>query len=172
MLNPGIPLAQLGEIALFEGDLEQARSLLEQALPRVERDENIFLAMTTTDLAEVALESGNFEEAQRWLAQSLDPSKIHIRRFIVLLSSLAGYLALTQQSSPEMAAGFYGAIEAVTDRSGLSLGAFYKTANERRMQLVRQVLPPSAWQAAFEDGKRWSMEDMVRNAAFILNPKH
>lgn len=169
VLNPGIPLAQLGEIALFEGKHAEARSFLEQALPLVEKDEGIFLAMTATDLAEVALESGEFQQAFIWLTRSLQPSQSHIRRLIVFLCSVAGFLATAPEGSAEMAARFYGAIDGLCERLGLPLGKYYAAVNQRRMQIARQGIPASAWQAAFEAGKVWRKEDVLRNLVSLFN---
>lgn len=55
ILNPGSPLEQLGEVSLFEDNLEQAQSLFEQALTNLTEECEIFLAIARTDLAEVTL---------------------------------------------------------------------------------------------------------------------
>lgn len=170
-LNPGIPLVQLGEIALMQGQLDEARSVLQQALLHLDQESEIFIAMATTDLAEVALGSGDFSEAHRWLTRSLEYSKRHNRRFLIFLCSLAGYLALTPQDRPETVAQFYGVIEALSDRLGLPLGTFYQTVNQNRMRIARQTLTENTWKNAFEDGKGWGKEDVVRRVAYILSNK-
>ena len=168
MLNPGVPLAQMGEIALFEGRLDEARAILEQALPFVEKDEAIFFALTTTDLAEVALETGNFDQSLQWLTKSFEPAKNHIRRLIVLLCSLAGYLALSPEGNAKKAASFYGAIKALSDRTGILLANFYLNLNEQRLQKITSLLSDSECKAAIEDGRRWNKETALGYAEEIL----
>lgn len=168
MLNPGIPQAQLGEVALMQGQLDEARWALRQALLHLGPENEIFLAMATTDLAEVALESGEFREAREWLAQSLEYSNHHNRRFIIFLCSLAGYLALSSNNTTDTAVRCYGAILALSDRLGLPLSAYYQRVNQNRMQIARQVLTEDAWRGAFEAGKGWDKEEIIRMATRIL----
>ena len=163
ILNPGSPLAQLGEVSLFEGKLEQAQSLLEQALTHLTERDGIFLAVARTDLAEVALLEGDYKRARSWLAKSIEPSGQHVRRFIVFLCALAGYLASAPERDKRKAAHLYGAINSLIERSGVILNLFYQTQNQKRIGMVRQSMSEKAWQVAFETGRQWDKEEILAN---------
>ncbi|MEJ5224769.1 MAG: tetratricopeptide repeat protein, partial [Anaerolineales bacterium] len=63
-VNPGPPLAQLGEAACFEGRFDEAQSLLQRALSHLPAEDGIFRAMALTDLAEMALTRQDGEQAR------------------------------------------------------------------------------------------------------------
>jgi len=167
-LNPGIPLAQLGEIALFDGELVKAEDLCKKALSRLNTEDVIFLAMVKTDLVEVALANRDPTEAQFWLNEAFTPARSHIRRLIIFLCALSGYLALNAPASAEQAAQFYGAIDKLIEFSGSPLGVFYQAINRQRMQIVRQALSNDAWQATYNEGWNWDKEEAIRNASQVL----
>lgn len=169
ILNPGYPLAQLGEVALFQGHLDEANTFLEKALSSLEPDDDIFQAIAKTDLAEVALAQGNFDKAHFWLAGAFEPASKHVRRFMVLFSALAGYLVLSPAGDEAKAAQFYGAIGALGECSGVVLGAFYQKINRERMEVIRQRLLPREWQQAFEAGSQWDKEEALYQARKELN---
>jgi predicted ATPase len=169
ILNPGSPLAQLGEIALFEGSLDEARSLFEKALTHLSNDDDIFTAITKTDLAEIALMQDGFAKARFWLAEALDPASKHARRFMVLLSALAGYLVLAPHGDKRTAAEYYGAIDALIERSGIVLGAFYQNLNQKRIRLAREKLSEGEWQKAYETGRGWERGAAIQRAKQILS---
>ena len=169
-LNPGLPLAQIGELALFEGQLELAQERLQQALSYLPPGEAIFLAMAHTDLAEVALAQGDLPGAQRWLREACAPASQQIRRTLVFLAALAGCLAMTgEQPAQRQAARFYGAIEALAGRSGLSFSPFYHNLNGQRIAQLRQELSPAIWQAEFEAGKDWTREQALVQAQAVVD---
>lgn len=167
-LNPGYPLAQLGEIALSEGDPEKAEMLCQQALSYLDPDTDIFVAMAKTNLAEIALANGDLAQARYWLDEAFWPAQNHIRRLIVFLCALSGYLVLAPAGTADWAARFYGAIDRLGERSGLPLGTFYQTLNEQRMQAARKALSDSAWHAAYREGWAWDKEEAVRSAEQTL----
>jgi predicted ATPase len=169
-LNPGSPLAQLGELALFEGRLEEAKARLSDALTYLDESENIFLAITTIDLAEVALAEQDFPRALDWLCRAHAYAHLIPRRLMVYLCTAAGYLLLAPGSDPEAAgraARLYGAIQAIEERSGVVLSAYYRELNQRRIQIALQRLSDSEWQAEFEAGQRWTAEYALNQARLV-----
>ena len=132
VINPGTPLAQLGELALFEGRLDDAKNAFEKAIPYLnltQFKDDIFLSMSKVDLAEIALAERNFEQALHWLAQAHEYADVNIRRLLAYLSAMAGYIILSpgrQKMDLITAAQIYGAIESISERSGIILGAFYQ----------------------------------------------
>lgn len=165
--NPGPPLAQLGEVALFEGSLEEAQRHLQRAIEYLPKEDAIFRAMAFSDLAELALLRGDFPQAQRWLEQARVPAGQHIRRSLVFLCTQAGYCALgsSDMSTLALAASLYAAVEALSERSGVKLTSFYRGRNEERMRLLRAKLPVQAWQQAEALGRSWSLTEAMEQAA-------
>lgn len=169
ILNPGSPLAQLGEIALFDGRLDEAQALFEKALTHLANDDDIFTAITKTDLAEVALALGDFSKARLWLEEALEPASKQARRFIVFLSALVGYLVLAPNGDLGKAAQVYGVIESASERSGVVLGAFYQNLNQKRIRLAREKLSEGEWLRAYETGRGWERSAAVQQAQRILS---
>ncbi len=168
-LNPGLPLAQLGEIALFEGNLKEAEDLFQNALSYLDSNQSIFLAMAWTDLAEIALANNDRFNARNWLIKAFKPAQNHIRRLIIFLSALSGYLILGSTSHAELVARFYGFIDKLSEHSGLPLGIFYQKVNQKRIQYARNVLSNNAWQAAYSEGQNWNKENVIQNADQALH---
>jgi tetratricopeptide (TPR) repeat protein len=169
VLNPGSPLAQLGEVALFEGDLEKAQSLFEQALDHLTNNDDIFLAIAKTDLTEIALAQNEYDKARFWLEGVFEPASRQARRFLVFLSALAGYLVLCPVGDEKKAAQFYGAIETLSERSGVVLGVFYQNLNQTRIRLVHEKLSAAEWLDAFETGRGWERGEAIQQAKTVLS---
>ncbi len=158
-LNPGSPLAQLGELSFFEGKLDEAQSLLEQALTLLPPDYVIFTAMATTDLAEIALRRGDIPRARQRLLQASEIVSLHIRRTLVYLCALVGYLSQTKADDRAImiqAARFLGAITALAEQSGVNFSGFYQELLARRSRLIQERLSPQEWRAGYEAGHGWS----------------
>ena len=168
--SPGPPLAQLGEIALFEGRLDEAKSLLQKALTVLDKEDAIFLAMANTDLVEVALAEGDLANAKAWLKDAYPQANQHMRRFIVFLCALAGYLVLAGKDKVDLraAAQFYGAIEKLSTQSGVGFNTFYQNLNQERMQLAREKLSDEEWLDAFESGRGWERGEAIHQAKDLV----
>jgi tetratricopeptide (TPR) repeat protein len=170
-LNPGSPLAQLGEVYLFEGRLAEARSTLEKSLTYLDGDDVIFIAMAKTDLAEVALAEGKFEQALKWLKEAHPYANQHVRRFIVFLCALAGYLVLSRNDKADLrtSAQLYGAIKKLSKQAGIGLNVFYQELNQTRMQRAQKKLSAAEWQKAYETGSGWKRGEAIQRVNELLN---
>ncbi len=170
-LNPGLPLTQSGEIALFEGRLNESRTLLAQALEQLPPSMILFQAMAATDLAEIALQQGDLTQTRYWLEQACLTASQHVRCIVVFLCTLAGYLTLSDQNEAGLrrAASLFGAIEALRQRSGVILIGFYQRLNQERANLLRQKLPPEVWESAYSAGYNWSIHEIVHQVIMTLS---
>jgi non-specific serine/threonine protein kinase len=170
-LNPGAPLAQLGELSLFEGKLQEAKFYLTEALEYLGESEAIFLAITKLDLAEIALAEQDFQQASKWLEQGYLYARVHIRRTMVYLCAVAGYLLLVprgDKDAAKQAARLYGAIQSLEERSGVLLSPYFHKLNRQRAQLAFQRLAEDEWKAEFETGQQWGVETALAQAIFEI----
>jgi predicted ATPase/DNA-binding XRE family transcriptional regulator len=167
-LNPGIPLAQLGEVAFFEGKLDESQKLLEKALSHLADDDDIFLAIAWTDLAEIALARKNFAQAHTLLRQAYAPARNQVRRLMVFLLALTGYLILCPARGKEKIAEFFGVLAKLSESSGVVLSQFYVDLNEKRSQLTRKPFSQVDWDAKFREGRQWKRDDILAQVELTL----
>ncbi len=169
--EPGRPLTQLGELAWYEGRLEDAAASLQQALSRLPEGDHIFRAIALTDLAEVAMAEGDFAACRLWLQQAWLPAGVNIRRVLVFLIALAGYLLLapsSDQAASLQAARIFGAIEALSELSGVQLSAFYQRLIQQRMDSNLHSINSSEWQAAYLAGQQLGRDEAMLLARNVL----
>ena len=174
LINPGAPLAQLGEIDYFEGRLDGAMSKLEKAirfLTETDDADYIFIAIANTDLAEVALAQQDFPRARYWLEKAKGYAGINIRRALVFLCAATGNLVLSPDKKKRnflLAAQLYGAIDAISDQSGVKLNSFYqKTKSERTTISQKQVISDD-WKASYLAGQHLTREQALEMAKQAL----
>jgi predicted ATPase/DNA-binding XRE family transcriptional regulator len=156
ILNPGSPLAQLGEVALFEGRLEDARRLFDEALRWLSPEEAIFLAMTYTDLAEIALIQLDYAQARSWLQQAAPYIDVHIRRVLAYLCAAADAILqapASTQTAAYTAACLISATQALSERSGVALVEYFRQTLARRGESARRRLGDAAYREAVEAGQ-------------------
>ena len=151
---------------LTVSDLLESKSLLEKALNHLSAWDAIFRAMAQTDLAEIALAQGDLPEARRRLELAYEPTNQLIRRLLVFLCALAGYLVLSGRDKASLirAAQFYGAVEALASKSGINFNSFYRNLNEGRMRAAREKLSAGEWREAYESGRGWERNEVVQRA--------
>lgn len=150
-----IATANLGEVALAFGRLDEAQALSEQALVLLENERERFTAMAHTNLAEVALARGNYAMAREELRRALPYIHSHVRRLFCFLATLAGWLIgqpHARQENMRRGAELFGAIAGLTERTGASLSAMYRILNETRIEIVQRRLTDREWQAAWHQG--------------------
>jgi len=148
--------------------LEEAKSLLLQALSYLKEEDDIFLAMAKTDLAEIALMQRDNQNARNWLEQAYGSVHQQIRRLLVYLCTLAGYLVLLNQNMP-LAVHFYAAIDALQERSGVQLNSFYQRVNRERMLMAHENFSEQEWREIWQTGRGWDREVALRQVGSVLN---
>lgn len=167
LINPGTPLAQLGEIDYFEGRLDDAKSKLEVAirfLTETDDTDYIFISIAHTDLAEVALAQQDFPKARYWLEKAKVYAGINIRRTLVFLCAATGNLILSpdrKKSDFILTAQLYGAIDAVSERSGIILNSFYQKTNSERMAIAQKQVTPDDWKVNYLVGQHLTREQAI-----------
>ena len=132
--NPGIVLTQLGELALFESQVGQAKALFGDAVQLLTAENQIFLSMCWIDRAEIALAEGQVEEAHHLLRHAFTLSGSHIRRTMIFLLAVVGTLLAKKDRGKQdlqIAGQILGAVDGLANRSGIILNPFY-------LQLIQQ----------------------------------
>jgi hypothetical protein len=129
--------------------------------------------MSEVDLAEVALAEGNFEQAHHWLALSFEYVNINIRRLLTSLCAMAGFIILSpdrQKKDLVKAAQIYGAIESISEKSGIILGTFYQEKKSERITKALKRLPAREWDRALQAGQLLSRDEVIELIRALLNP--
>lgn len=159
-LDPGTVLAQLGELALWEGDLDESERLLTEAATLLPAENSIFWAMTCVDQAEIALTRDKPNEAFQFLLESRKYSHVNTRRIVVHLLAVCETLlaAKGDQQKFILAAQILGAVDGLVFRSGIRLSTYYLEKINQRAGTLRRTLPPAVWNQAFEEGRRWEKD--------------
>jgi tetratricopeptide (TPR) repeat protein len=170
VLNVGIPLAQLGELALFENRIQESKTFLSEAQSHLSQAYPIFWAMITVDMAEIAIQEGDFGHACAWLKRAIPYASLHIRRTLIFLGTLAGYLVSSHPDSEahlRAATRFYGALHSFTEQFAIRPGTFHRRLNDQCMQIIQERLSPGDFQAELRIGAEWSREKVFSEAILI-----
>jgi hypothetical protein len=100
-------------------------------------------------------------------------AEINIRRVLVFLCAATGNLILSPERKTSdflLAAQLYGAINAISDQSGIKLNAFYQTTNAARMAIAQKHLTTEDWQAGYLAGEHLTRDqalDMAKQALLL-----
>jgi tetratricopeptide (TPR) repeat protein len=173
IINPGSSYAQLGELSLFEGKLDEAKSKLEKSivLSKTREMDGVFLAMAYVDLAEISLIKGDYATTYSHLCEAVEYSNSNIRRTLAFLVALTGYLVMKSNRGEHDihdAARIVGAHESLSEQSGIILGPFYKTVLAERVALAKKPIPSGDWEEAHLAGRNLSGEDAFKLARRVL----
>jgi predicted ATPase/transcriptional regulator with XRE-family HTH domain len=173
-INPGSPLAQLGEVALFEGKIEEAKQHLKNAvrlLTDAQAITSIFIAIAYTDMAEVSLVEKDFDQARHWLSLSNEFSGINLRRVMAFLCACAGLLILPPGRNKKeltVAARCYGVVDSLSEQTGIILGTFYQNNRKARTTLARKHLSAREWEEALQAGQQMNRDEAMNLAKALL----
>jgi predicted ATPase/DNA-binding SARP family transcriptional activator len=156
----------LGDVALQQGDLEEARSLYEECVSIYKeiRDQN-FLAYAVRRLGQVACRQGDFKKAALLCEESLSLNQglRDERGILACLSAFAG-IAIARGKSV-FAAHLFGAVESLLSALGIRLLQIDEMEYGRDTASLREKLAPVALEKAWAKGKAMTMDQAV---AFAL----
>lgn len=159
-------LGNLGECALWEHDLPAARSLMEQARAlREQTGDRKAIAIDLSNLAEVAIEEGRTAEALELLRAALTVF-IQFKDPVYTAWAIEAFGAVAAiQQQPERALRLGGAGSALKEKIGSrDVFALEKARSEGHWARMREMLPAPTAEAAWESGKRMTLEEAVRYA--------
>jgi predicted ATPase/DNA-binding XRE family transcriptional regulator len=160
----GNALLAQASVALASGDLEQSDRLLDDATAVLRHSGPWFLNLPLYVRALHAIRRGKAEEAIAFVRETLLCSRqLHDSfAFIYALTPLA--VAAVIKGDHTWAARIFGARDAVTERTGISL--MDKSVIELREQTEREVrdrLGPDRWERAYSAGRSASIDSLLKD---------
>jgi predicted ATPase/DNA-binding SARP family transcriptional activator len=159
-------LNNLGEIARYQGNWDEARTFYEESIAAMHSPSNDFHS-TPTGLAFVALFQHDYERAHDIFTRNLRLSCDLGNRVwcISNLIGLAGVHARTGNSGH--AARFFGTIDAILDSVvgfDLQTETADKAEYDRYLALTREQLDAATFDALYAEGRAMSLDDAVAYA--------
>jgi len=149
-------LPRLGVVALYSGNPDEARRLLQESLHFSRTiGSAMYLGWSCTYLADTALWQGELEEAVRWMAEALThhARPRWIRTETVDCLWVAARLATAQQQYTR-AATFFGLAEQMGSRIGYVPAGPVRPLIDAARATVSEALESSVFAAAFAAGQR------------------
>ena len=155
-------------LAMGAGRADEAAELLERALPEFERlDDRQYHAMTVSSLGWVWFTRGDMPMATRYAIDGLLESHAMRDLGTTTISLHVGVLVAAILGRFEDAAELIGAFDASCERFGVrppaALGEFIKTHDP--FAATVEALSPEAYAAAYERGRRLSLDEAVAKVA-------
>jgi tetratricopeptide (TPR) repeat protein len=163
-----VSITDLGQVALRQGDLEAAASLLEVGLAsQQELGDQEGVAEAFFGLGYVAYRQGNPESARELFAESLALRRRlgDQRGSVACLERLAAVAATTGQSG--RAARLFGAAEALREALGTPLPPVDHADYEHDLAATRAGLSEAALASAWEQGRALTWEEAIAEAIEI-----
>ncbi len=171
LFNPGRPMAQLGEVALAEGKLEEAKSRFSRALELLTKEDHLFQALTRINQAEAAIASGDYRQAAELLQLAFPEAALILGPTLRFCATLAGWLVqapIEMDEKARRAVELFGAIENLGNLSGYELSLWMKALKDRRLELARSQLSKVSSEQAWSHGWAWKKEQLESQAVEIM----
>jgi len=155
-------LGNLGSVALAEEDYSTAEVLLKESLEvNREIDDKSNLSYSLLGLGLVAL-AKNSTEAREYILQSLR-LRLETGEQVTQISSLIGVAGLLlYEGSLVQAAKVFGAIEAAFKALNAQEEPDHVKFHARILAATQEALGEAAFQDAWEEGSRWTLEETVK----------
>lgn len=153
-----------GVVALGNGHIEGAADFLRESLAVFERlDDRQYHAMTGATIAWATFAAGDVRTASRFAIESLIESRSMRDLGTTTISLHIGVLLGTLTGDFETAAEIHGAFDALCERYGVrpptALSRFVGRLDP--FALTKQSLDPDLWAAAYERGRRLTLDEAV-----------
>ena len=159
-----ITVINLGLVALAQSETFAARALFEEALALCQEMDDktnmayVLLGLGMVDLAE------NKREARKHILHSLRLRQ-ETGEQSYETSSLIGVAGLAlHEGNPQFAVQMLGAVESALKRLNAVMEPEMRQFHAQTLAAVREQLGEAAFQAAWEAGSQWSLEEAVKRA--------
>ena len=164
-------LLGLGRVVLKQGDPERAKELYKEGLTLSrELGEKRHIANSLRLLGFVALGGEDHNRATQLLKESLVIYReLGIKQYIAdCLEGLAGVAAL--QGGPELGTRLLGAAERIREVLGVPLTPSERSEVDGYSDVVRVELEEEAFEAAWAEGRKMSVEEAIDYALMVETP--
>lgn len=157
-------LGNLGNVALAEGDYATARTLFNESLSMCqEMDDKTRMGYALIGLGLVELAENNPQ------AQELIINSLHLRQGtgeqVAQASSLLAFAGLVlKDGRAQFAAQLLGAVESALKELHAVIEPEMLRFHAQTLAAAREQLGEAAFQSAWQEGGRWSLEEAVRKA--------
>ncbi|CAN5613868.1 hypothetical protein BH09CHL1_BH09CHL1_27210 [soil metagenome] len=154
--------ALLGRVALARGDTAAAANYLEEGHRGLRAQAFSWrLGDTMRSFGDLARDRGDYVGALDRYRESVALAKEH-GDTLFLAEGVAGVASvMSAQGKIEQAARLYGAAEAMRTQLGVAIDVWELPSYERRLAAVRQVLPATTFDAAWQEGASLSLEAVI-----------
>jgi predicted ATPase len=161
-----IAVENLGVVAFREGDLESAERLLGEAVSRArEIEDRVEEASALRALARVRLDRGGPDAAAATLAEALPPIReVGDRHGVAEALEVAAAVAAARGDG-ERAAELLGAADATREAIGARMLPDLADWYGHAVEAARALVPPAAFEAARERGRRLDPDDALDNVS-------
>jgi tetratricopeptide (TPR) repeat protein len=163
----GLVVCNLADALRAKGDLERARTLLEESLASLRRREQRLpivnaLVNTLARLGSIQCELDDYERASVLFGESLELMWRYVGRAYETVSCLEGLARVAaMQGRPERAAWLLGASAAVRDEMGTPLTPISRVDHHHATATAREALGEVAFEAAHAEGHATPFEDLM-----------
>jgi len=153
-----------------QGDLEQARTLLEESLASLRpQEQRVLIANalvhTLARLGSVACETDEDARAAALFRESLELVWRFVGRAYETVACLEGLARVAaMQGRPERAARLLGASAALRDEMGTPLSPIVRADHDHASNTVHEALGEDAFEAAWAVGQAMSLEEAITYA--------
>jgi tetratricopeptide (TPR) repeat protein len=158
----GLALMYLGDVALCEDDLERARRCFDESSAMLARAQNrTVLPYPLRRLGQLAYMRGDLRLAFQLCTESLTYNRaVGDRRGVA--ASLVGLALVASTQQPVIAAQLLSKADAVLGTIQSLLLSFDQQQFQLGCSRIRAQLEPLVWTAAWENGRRLTMDEAVR----------
>jgi tetratricopeptide (TPR) repeat protein len=165
----GHALSGMAEVALATGDADEAERLLDEASPALQETGPWFLSLGLYIRAIVALRRGSSDKVIAVVRESLTRIRDLQDKFAFVYTLVPLAAAAVLKGDDAWAARVLGAREAVMQRTGVAIidiavhdlpGQTERTARAR--------LGPDRWSSAYEDGRRNSIDALLKDIDCVV----
>jgi non-specific serine/threonine protein kinase len=158
-------LGLLGVLAHHQGDLAVARAKVEECLSVLRDVGDVYsTSQSLAILGRVALQQADYDVAHAALVEGVALARRLGNTFglFLALEGLAGLDAVGDR--PERALRLAGAVSAAREATGTMLAAHWQTTAARWLDAARARLSRQAAEAAWEAGRRMTLEQAIEDA--------
>jgi tetratricopeptide (TPR) repeat protein len=165
----GLAISNLADALRAQGDLERARTLLEESLTSLRRIKHpprlaYALAITLTRLASIECEMGRDARASELYKESLELERQYRFGFeaVACLEGLARVAAV--QGRTELATRLLGASAALREKTGMSLSPIVRADHDQATNAALAALGEDAFTTAWAEGSAMTLDEAIAHA--------